>query len=50
MAIGRTTMTKQMTGNRTKKTAPAGDGGKTMSAALKTAQTPAMKRGGKVKK
>ena len=54
MAIGRMSMTKEMFGNRTKgmKTggvvAP-GDGGKeTTSKALKTASTPAMKKGGKV--
>lgn len=54
MAIGRTGMTKEMFGNRTKKmnmggvVAP-GDGGKeTTSKALKTASTPAMKKGGKV--
>lgn len=54
MAIGRTGMTKEMFGNRTKKmnmggvTAP-GDGGKeTTSKALKSAETPAMKKGGKV--
>ncbi len=50
MAIGRSTMTKQMFGNRTKKSAPAGDGGKTTSAALKSSKTPALKGGGKVKK
>ena len=55
MAIGRTGMTKEMFGNRTKKmnsggvVAP-GDGGKeTTSKALKTASTPAMKKGGEVK-
>lgn len=54
MAIGRGGMTKEMFGNRTKKmktggiVAP-GDGGKeTTSKSLKSAATPAMKKGGKV--
>lgn len=47
MAIGRSTMTKQMFGNRTKKMS---SGGKTTSAALKSSKTPALKCGGKVKK
>ena len=55
MAIGRSTMTKQMFGNRTKKMSSGGgtaigDGGKTTSAALKSSKTPSMKSGGKVKK
>ena len=54
MAIGRTGMTKEMFGNRTKKMATGGratpgDGGKeTTSKALHTAATPVMKKGGKV--
>ena len=54
MPIGRMSMTKEMFGNRTKKMSTGGsvvpgDGGKeTTSKALKTAETPAMKKGGKV--
>jgi hypothetical protein len=54
MAIGRSGMTKELFGNRTKKMSHGGvvapgDGGKeTTSKALKSAATPAMKKGGKV--
>ena len=54
MAIGRTGMTKEMFGNRTKKmnmggvVAPGDGAKKTTSKALHTAATPAMKKGGKV--
>jgi hypothetical protein len=54
MAIGRTGMTKEMFGNRTKKmntggAMPPGDGGKkSFSEALGTAKTPSMKKGGMV--
>ena len=55
MAIGRSGMTKELFGNRTKKMATGGsvapgDGAKkTTSQALHTAATPAMKKGGEVK-
>jgi hypothetical protein len=55
MAIGRSGMTKELFGNRTKKMSHGGvvapgDGGKeTTSKALKSAATPALKKGGEVK-
>jgi hypothetical protein len=54
MAIGRSGMTKELFGNRTKKmnmggvVAPGDGAKKTTSKALHTAATPAMKKGGKV--
>jgi hypothetical protein len=53
MAIGRTSMTKEMFGNRTKmktggSVAPGDGGKKTISRALNSCATPAMKKGGKV--
>jgi hypothetical protein len=54
MAIGRSGMTKELFGNRTKKmnmggvVAPGDGAKKTTSKALHTADTPAMKKGGKV--
>jgi hypothetical protein len=54
MAIGRSGMTKELFGNRTTKmksggvVAPGDGAKKTTSAALHTAKTPALKKGGKV--